>query len=367
MRKILGIIIIALLAAVQAAAQQRQPIIPLEGLDPVLLTQGKQVQGEMNISVTRGGFQYLFANAENKALFEKEPQRYEIQLGGACARMGQPTGGNPDLYTVQNGQIFVFGSEDCKRAFEAAPEKYIERKEAGAPAATPEEVSKGHELIEKALRAMGGAERLDSITSYQEQRASTQSRPSGDVEIKQELTIVFPDRVRQETVTPDWRYSTVLAPGEAFTATPRGARPLTDAARAEAEKQLKRNPLLLLRARKSAGFKAAAAGSGKVGDTAVELVAVQVDNVKLKLGVDAATGHILTASYQGRGPDGTVGEIVRAYSDFRNVDGLVLPFKTEGTFKGQSDPRQTSSVKSIVVNGQIAPAAFEKPKAGGTL
>src|SRR5215813_11376361 len=64
-------------------AQQKPPFDALEGLDPVMLTQGKEVQGEMNITVTRGQFRYMFANAANKALFEQDPARYEIQLNGA--------------------------------------------------------------------------------------------------------------------------------------------------------------------------------------------------------------------------------------------------------------------------------------------
>ena len=68
-------------------AQQQPPLDALEGLDPVLLTQGKEAQGEMNITVTRGQFRYMFANAANKATFEQDPTRYEVQLNGACARM----------------------------------------------------------------------------------------------------------------------------------------------------------------------------------------------------------------------------------------------------------------------------------------
>ncbi len=45
----------------KAHAQPLQPVDVLEGLDPVMLLQGKEVQGEMNITVTRGLFRYMFA------------------------------------------------------------------------------------------------------------------------------------------------------------------------------------------------------------------------------------------------------------------------------------------------------------------
>jgi len=78
---LLVVIVLLGLATTNAIAQGSSPAsetqIPLEGLDPVMLSQGKEVQGDMKFKVTRGRFQYLFANAENKATFEKDPARYE--------------------------------------------------------------------------------------------------------------------------------------------------------------------------------------------------------------------------------------------------------------------------------------------------
>src|SRR5215813_11777456 len=104
---------VAILLAAVATGRAQEAVIPLEGLDPVMLSQGKEVQGDMKYKVTRGKFQYIFASAENKATFEKDPSRYEIQLNGHCARMGSPTGGNADLYFVHKGRIYIFGSEEC--------------------------------------------------------------------------------------------------------------------------------------------------------------------------------------------------------------------------------------------------------------
>src|ERR1041384_8516190 len=97
-RSLLGVI--ALIACFTITSRAQETVIPLEGLDPVMLTQGKEVQGDMKYKVTRGRFQYLFANEENKAAFEKDSSKYEIQLDGHCARMGAPTTADPDLYAV---------------------------------------------------------------------------------------------------------------------------------------------------------------------------------------------------------------------------------------------------------------------------
>jgi YHS domain-containing protein len=342
----------------------------LEGLDPVMLVQGKEVQGDLKISVTRGTFQYLFASAENKAAFEKDPARYEIQLEGACARMGAPVTGNPDLYTVHQGRIYIFGSADCKKRFEAAPQKYLESANEAGPRtpATPEAVKKARALIDGAVAAMGGAARIDGLASYEEKSTTLQTRRQGEVEVKTNLTVVFPDRIRSERVMPDYedaskvrQFATVVTATEVFAVMGSVTRPLPNSARIEQEKEVNRRLLAILRARNS--FNPAAIGSGKVAETAVEQVAIEIDRASYSLGIDPATGRILSLAAWRRGPDGSFGQFVQVFSDFRTVDGLTLPFKMTATFDGQPWKEQSPTIEAIAVNGKIDPALFEKPKA----
>jgi YHS domain-containing protein len=346
-----------------AQGQKLEAIVPLDGLDPVMLVQGKEIQGKEKFSVIRGQFQYLFASEENKALFEKNPTQYEIQLGGTCARMGPAAGGSPDLYTVHNKRIYIFGSANCKELFEAAPEKYLETAPAAAPVAgTPEAVRKGRALIEKAVVAMGGTAKIDAMTSYQSRGATLQNGPDGSREVKTALTIVFPDRIRHEQTIPSFGVvATVVAPGQAFITTPRGTRPMLELQRAEQQKQDKRNAVVILRARKNADFKAVSAGPGKIGETVVEQVAVEFDGVATTLGIDPASGRILSLSFRGRGHDGVIGTIARVFSDFRNVDGLNLPFKMSVSFNGEPDPSQSYTTESITINSKLDPMIFERP------
>lgn len=349
--------------ATLAAPQRAEAMIPLEGLDPVLLAEGKEVQGEDKFSLVRGRFRYFFASAETRARFEKEPGRYEIQLGGTCARMGPGTQGNPDLFAVHKGRIYIFGSPECVTLFKAAPDNYLEPDAPPAPkAATAEASAKGRALIEKAVEAAGGASKIDGLKSYQETGLATRRTRDGVAEMKNSLTWVFPDRVRQErTFAPDMTLATVVTPGEAFFVM-RGASPMLDEQRAAFEKQFKRGLLAVLRARRGEGFRAAAVGAGKSGEASVEQVEVAFDGLLLTLGIEPSTGRILSLAFRGRGPGGVFGEIVENFSDYRTVDGLSLPFKVTGTFNGVADPLQSYRVESLVINGDVSPALFEKPK-----
>jgi YHS domain-containing protein len=362
----------------RASAQGNPPRDALEGLDPVMLTQGKEAQGEMNITVTRGGFRYFFANAANKGTFEQDPERYEIQLNGSCARMGAPVVGTPDLYAVHKGRIYIFGSANCKTLFVAAPEKYLESEDAvyAPAAATPEALKQGQALIDKAVAAMGGAAKIDGLASYRERSESPQTRGHGDepiieVKVNTDLLIVFPDRIRVEQSMPDFRdrsvtmrRTLVMLPGEEFGLGPSGVFNLQKSFRDSEEKRIRRQPLFLLRARQQQGFKAVALGKGKIGKAEVERALVTWDGGSYTLGIDPTTGRILSMSYKRRGQQGNFGEYVQTFSDFRAVGGLTLPFKGAATFDGQPWKDQWSTIESIVINSAVDPALFEKPKQG---
>lgn len=371
---IVAVVLLLSAVAVNGQSSSARDVVPvLEGLDPVMLVQGKEVQGELKISVTRGKFQYLFANAENKASFEKDPARYEIQLEGACARMGAPVGGNPDLYTVHQGRIYIFGSEECKKRFDAAPLNYLETANEAAPktVVAPEAAKKAKALIEKAVAVMGGASRIDGLISYQEKSTTVQTRRQVDVAVKNSLTVVFPDRIRFEQVMPDWndpskvrQMTMVISAGEVFgimgNVAGNVARQLPDSARIGQEKEVNRKLISILRARKS--LNPAAIGSGKIGETSVEQVAIEIDHASYTLAIDPATGRILSFSAWQRGPEGNFGQFAQTFSDFRAVDGLTLPFKITGTFNSQPWKEQSPTVETIAINGKIDPALFEKPK-----
>ena len=342
------LLIIVALAYSVASAQAPATVIPLEGLDPVMLTQGKEVQGDMKFKVTRGQFQYIFANAQTQATFEKDPTRYEIQLNGHCARMGAPTGADPDLYYVHKGRIYIFGSEECQTLFKGAPEKYLEVPP--PPKAPPTEamIKRGQELLAKAVGVLGGS-RLDQLQTFQR----TELRGN---QAKSVLILALPDSVRQETIRPTFTLASVITPSESFTVFNNAARPMPEANRAAIYKELYHDPIFLLRARTQPDFKAwLASGSD-------ERLEVELPEFTTTLGIDPATGRIVNQTYRGRGPGGLVGEIVINYSDFRTVEGMSLPFKTEATFDGQPFPALSATIEAITINGQVDPSSFKKPQ-----
>jgi YHS domain-containing protein len=101
--------------------------VALKGLDATQLVAGKEVKGVDSISVTHKKFRYLFANTENKALFEANPDRYAIQGDGSCI-VHPVVGVDPNIFTVHEGKVYSFAMEKCKQDFTARPAHYLDPK-----------------------------------------------------------------------------------------------------------------------------------------------------------------------------------------------------------------------------------------------
>jgi YHS domain-containing protein len=366
MRSLFVFGIVGVLAAAPGA-QAPQPVEALDGVDTVvLLQQGKEVFGKSEYSVDRGRFRYLFSSAETKATFEGAPEKYEIQLGGLCARMGKTASGNPSDYVVHDGKIYIFGSDECHQRFAAAPEKYLEKPAPPMPS-SPDAARRGRELIERAVEALGGAQKVDAVRTYAESTSQVQHRNDGDVTVTARTIWRFPNemRIERSMQRPGMpvTFATVLTPAAMWVASQGRTFPMIDAARPALEFDAGRHPLALLKARRNAGFEAAALEHGSVDGTAVDRVRVRYRAVDATLGVDPASGRIHSIEFTDRNIGGEIGGYTLLFGDYRADGGLLLPHTVRALFNGQPDTFLSSTVQSIEVNPSIDAALFERPVA----
>ncbi len=141
-----------------------EPALALKGLDPVALAQGREVAGREELELVDGLYRYRFENEASRASFRADRDRYAIQLGGGCGRMGPLSGlGSPDRFLVHEGRTYIFASDSCRSSFAKAPERYLEGDDT-PPEGDTEARRRGAELIERAAKAVGG-EALDQLGS----------------------------------------------------------------------------------------------------------------------------------------------------------------------------------------------------------
>lgn len=364
MKQTLSILFSLLCLAVLASAQTPTQIVTvLKGLDPVELVNGHETPGQTTISVVRTRYRYLFASEANRKTFEQTPEQYQIQFGGGCGQMGSLSGaGNPDRFYVFNKRIYIFASESCRNSFKKAPEQHLEIADS-VPTGTATEQKRGQQLVQLALKGFGGAAKVDAVKNYQTRFKLAYKQGDKISEYPQTLTIVFPGQYRTEYDWGSVQTGDVLTAGTALSLTTRAAAIDTwqrEAPVREAlERALYREPLAILKARREKGFVAVATGTGKVGETTVEWLTVGIKGATSTLGIDPKTGHVLQIAYRER--KGAFGDAIKTFSDFRSVNGLMMPFGVSETFNGKPVNSPTTTVESIIINANLSAALFPQP------
>ena len=92
--------------------------LALQGYDPVAYIQdGKATPGDSQFSTDWGDATWQFASADNRALFDLDPEAYAPQFGGFCsfaASKGFTADISPDAWHVVDGKLYVFADQDVQ-------------------------------------------------------------------------------------------------------------------------------------------------------------------------------------------------------------------------------------------------------------
>ncbi len=109
------------LTPVNAHAVEGNSRVMLKGHDVVsYFTQNKHAMGSAQFSSVYEGITFQFASAEHKALFDKEPAKYQPQYGGYCANgivYGIPWGGDADSWRMIDGKLYIFGGAGSRDGY----------------------------------------------------------------------------------------------------------------------------------------------------------------------------------------------------------------------------------------------------------
>jgi YHS domain-containing protein len=116
----------------------------LLGHDPVAyFSVGQPVRGDPRFTARHDGVTYYFASEENRRRFVAAPERYAPQYGAFCAdgaAYGVKLGSDPTEFAIRDGRLFIFGDAVGHAFWSLRPEWDIEH----ADAMWPETGSRGH-------------------------------------------------------------------------------------------------------------------------------------------------------------------------------------------------------------------------------
>jgi hypothetical protein len=129
--------------AAQAATTERVVVnrysgLAIEGFDPVAyFVDARALVGLPDFEATEAGAVWRFRNAGNRASFVAHPDIYGPQFGGYdpldLAR-GVTFAGNPRFWLISGQRLYLFGREDNRDAFAAAPERFLRQAKLRWPA-----------------------------------------------------------------------------------------------------------------------------------------------------------------------------------------------------------------------------------------
>ena len=134
------------LAIATAAASATKPIIntgdsggvAIKGYDAVAyFTAGSPTKGDARFAHRWSDATWHFANAKNKAVFARSPEKYAPQFGGYCAwavSRGYTAGVDPEAFRIVDGKLYLIYSTAVERRWEQDISGNIARAQSNWPA-----------------------------------------------------------------------------------------------------------------------------------------------------------------------------------------------------------------------------------------
>jgi zinc protease len=232
--------------------------------------------------------------------------------------------------------------------------------EANAPQST-ESDPKARALVEKFVSSIGGAQKLDGVKALHQTLVSTQHTPQGSITFNNDLTVQFPDKLRAAVTAGQipGEMVIVVSPTSAFMSMPgAGTRDMPSSMKQDRLNALKRDWIAIAQRTADPTYVFTLGGTEKVGDTEAQVVNIAGNGVSLKWALDPQSARLLQVSYQDTGQRGPLQRVV-AYSDWRPVEGLMVPFQRSITEDGQ--PSASEQIQSYEINPPIDNRLFVKP------
>ena len=111
--------------------------IAINGYDPVAyFTEGKPVEGSPDHTSDWEGATVQFSSAENKALFDGDPEKYAPKYGGYCAyavSKGYTASTDPAAWSIHEDRLYLNYSKSVRALWAARKRHHIEQADKNWP------------------------------------------------------------------------------------------------------------------------------------------------------------------------------------------------------------------------------------------
>ncbi len=209
---------------------------------------------------------------------------------------------------------------------------------------------RGWEVLEAALQAAGGREKLLAVRDLSFDLDSHVVSTQGEFDIQSRSRMVFPDTVRQDSKMPFGDMSMALDSRSGWRQGPTGAVEVPPAELKRVQADVARANILFRPPADSAAVRWVAEESvaGRPCDI-IEIAAV--GGAPMRLSVDRQTRDVVKRSYRAEAPGGGMAAVEEIISDFRQIDGLRLSFKVRVLRDGKL--ARESGTRNLKINSGL--------------
>jgi zinc protease len=226
------------------------------------------------------------------------------------------------------------------------PEPKAEKPTASSDPAAAE---RGRALLKRAQQAMGGVDKLAAVKDVTKLAEMTMSAAAGGMKMKQQVRWAAPSFFRQDQTLPIGNIVAYSDGKSGWLSTPQGLMPLPPPVLKQAQGEILREWVTLILSDRDATRTVTAADPKSVEISTADGLSVRVE-------FDDATGLPVRQVYKEAAMGGA--EVKETFSDWREVDGIKLPFKVVMEQNGQQVG--AVAVSEIKLNTGIKPEELSK-------
>jgi zinc protease len=212
-------------------------------------------------------------------------------------------------------------------------------------------------LVDRAVRAKGGVEKLKSIRTVRAESDLVTTTPEGPVTVPTTIRVRYPAQFRIDSDTPAGRLVQVFDRGRCWVQDARGVKDLDVGGTESLRQNVVRDHIGLLLALNDGRLLARRVADEPVDGRMMPVLAIEMKTSgTLSLILSPDTGLIVRQRYPARG---LPGEIEEALSDYRDVNGLQVAFSV--TVRHPVDAPITRVLRTFEYNVPLDASVFVRP------
>jgi zinc protease len=236
----------------------------------------------------------------------------------------------------------------------------LRKPKTAAPAASPESLERGHEILLAAVQAAGGTA-ISSLKGVEISEKGNIYTPQGPLAITVKWQVQYPDKVHSEIGTPMGQMLQVTDGKSAWMQSPQGTAEVPASAVGEFQRGIQLfGGWGLYQQVLSGNVQAQFVGQEDMDGKKADAVNWLASFGTIELYFDSTTHLLIAAKFQSTGMQGTE-DNDEHWSDFRAVEGLQFPYQSVLNRGGQKFT--DSTVQEIHLNPALDLSLFTKPGA----